>query len=515
MPIISYPTPDIYQMITRPVIVSIVKQIIEGTGINQDIFIEYAGEHTQTPVWRSFISNDPIDVNHSSRMPFYEKIQVETEDNPLEEFILSTPVDYPDNKKIWEDKALGITLSPFYERSEVTINFTYRTPDKGSATRWRNAMRRRFKIKFTDMSMIAHYNVIIPRLLVYFLHNFWKMRENIAGYDQSWDEWFNTNALQKFVTLVMQNGSEPELAMDETQLDILGNFDFTTPPKEDRNEDGSCYTISFSYKFRFDRPNGFILKYPLVIHNQMVPAKLRPANPHRYDPHAVLGNASQSMSRYDVIMQDMGVKRDSLLGGHLVPWFDDWWPKSGYHNLSPLLQLLTRVDADDPTKLIDLEELRSAGLKFSDTTHEYLVREHRYLNRHARSAVHVAVYVNDDLLDSSAYYVTKELVVRLRSTPDMRNVYHVVIFLINDLFGLCSDAYDRLVHFPDAADEILMTLEPTLKDCLPKRLGNKLIPRDEWQKAVCKINTSSKWYGRKHFLVRPTVLGCMIIVDRS
>lgn len=513
MPQFSYPVPDIQQMITRPVIMSVVRQIIEATGIDESIFIQYTGEHTQTPIWNTFLGGDALPQEDPTRSPYMEKIQVETDENPLEEFLLSTPYHYPDNKILWHDESLGIILTPFYERAEVNINFTYRTPDKGSATRWATGMRRRFRTKFKDLSMVASYQFILPRLIVNFMHQFWKMRENIAGYDQSWDDWFKSNLKQRVVTMGTVAGTGVELAFDEMQLDILGSFDFTDIPKAERQEDSSCYNISFSFKFRFDRPNGYVLKYPLIIHNQLVPAKYRPRNPHRYDPHAVLGNASQSMSRYDTILQDCGVTRKSQVGGHLVPWFDDWSPNKGYKNCSPLLQLLTRIEADDPTKLIDFLALRENGLHFSDITEKYMRDEYRYLNKHSKCALHVAVYVNDDLLDPSAYYVTKELTVRLRTPADMRNMYHVVVFILNDLFALDAEATERLQYNPDAADEIITTLEPTLKDCLPKRLANKLIPRDEWQRVVSKINTSSKMYGRKYFLMRPTVLGSMLVVD--
>lgn len=511
MPELSYPVPDVYQMITRPVIVSVVKQIMEGTGINKDAFIEYKGEQGQVPTWRSFLDHsNPNGSNFNTKTPFIEKVQIEVEENILEEFILSTPYHYPDNKKVWEDRILGITLSPFYERSEYVINFTYRTPNKGTATEWRTNMRRRMKLKFTDMSMIARYQIIIPQLIIVFLKEFWEMRERIAGYGDTWSEYFMNNRLQKLVKLVDQAGRNPEIALDETQLDILGNFDFSSEPKEERLDDGSCYTINFSYKFRFDHPKGFMFKYPLVIHNQLVPANRRPEKPHRYDPHAILGNSSQSMSRYDIIVQQVGGRKDSVVGGHLIPWFDDWAPNKGYHNCSPLLQLLCQVDPDDPTSLIDLRQLEKAGLKMSDTTREYMESEHRYLNHHSMSGIHIAVYINDDLLDASAYYITKELVVRTRGTMDMRNTYHVVIFVLNDLLALVPEAKKRLKYNPPMFKELVHTLEPRINTDEVKILADKYIPEFEFQDILVKIDTSSKWYGRKHFLMRPTALGSMV-----
>lgn len=511
MPEFSYPVPDVYQMITRPVIVSIVKQIMEATGIQKEAFIEYKGEQGQVPVWRSFLdTRNPNGAGFNTKTPFIEKVQVEVEENILEEFILSTPYNYPDNKKVWEDPVLGIILSPVYERSEYVINFTYRTPNKGTATEWRTNMRRRMKLKFTDMSMIARYQMIIPQLIIVFLKEFWEMRERIAGYGDSWSDYFLGNRLQKLVKIVDQAGGNPEIALDETQLDILGNFDFSSEPKEERIDDGSCYTINFSYKFRFDHPKGFILKYPLVIHNQLVPARRRPDKPHRYDPHSVQGNSTQSTSRYDVIVQQVGGQRQSIVGGHLIPWFDDWSPDKGYHNCSPLLQLLCKVDANDPTALIDLRELEGVGLKMSDTTRDYLLSEYRYLNRHSMSGIHVGVYVNNDMLDSTAYYVTKDLVVRTRDTLDMRNVYHVVIFVLNDLLALVPEAKSRLKNNPPMFKELVKTLEPSIDtDAIPV-LADKYIAELTFQDTLVKINTSSKWYGRKHFLMRPTALGSMV-----
>lgn len=510
MPQFSYPVPDVYQMITRPVIVAIVKQIMGGTGISDDAFIEYKGEHSQTPTWRSFIdSKNPIATN-DAKMPFIEKIQIEVDENPLEEFILSTPYHYPDNKKVWEDPILGIVLSPFYERAEYTINFTYRTPDKGTATAWRTNMMRRMKVKFSDMSMIARYQIIIPHLILRFLKQFYTMRENISGYGDDWNTYFVQRALQKMVKLVDQAGNNPEIAIDETQLDILGNFQFTDVPKEERLDDGSCYTISFSYKFRFDHPKGFVLKYPLVIHNQLMPQAFRPEKPHRYDPHSVVGNSSQSMSRYDVIIQQMGGKKEGKVGGNLVPWFDDWSPKLVHHKVSPLLQLLCKVNPDDPTSLIDLRQLQSSGLKFSDTLGAFMVKNHRTLNRHAAGPIFFAVYVNDDVLDQSQYYITKDLVVRTRNTLDMRDVHHVVVFAMTDILSMTPDGRKELARNPEMFKEIVQALEPSINTDAIEVLAGKLIPDAEFQRVASFINTSSTWYNRDQSLVRPLALSSLV-----
>lgn len=511
MPQFSYPIPDIYQMITRPVIVAVVKQIMSGTGISEDSFIEYKGEQGQVPTWRTFIDRRNVQAIADSKMPFIEKVQIEVDENPLEEFILSTPYHYPDNKRVWHDEALGITLSPFYQRAEYTINFTYRTPDKGSATTWRNNMRRRFKLKFTDMSMLANYQIIIPPLILVFLKKMYEMRENISGYGDSWSDYFLSHRLQKLIKLTDQAGNNPEIAIDETQLDILGNFEFTDAPREERQEDGSCYLINFSYKFRFDHPMGFVLKYPLVIHNQLIPPNMRPEKPHRYDPHALLGNSSQSMSRYDVIVQQECMRKEGEVGGHLVPWFDDWAPTVGYHNTSPLLQLLCRVDPDDPTMLIDFNQLSKAGLKISEVTERYMREHSNVLHLHAASGIYVAVYVNNDRLDSRGYYITKDLAVRTRVPMDMRNNYHVVVFIMNDLLSLTPDGRKALQRDPDAFKELVNALEPSIAKDSVETVGDVYINDREYQRVCGLIDTSSDWYNRSVFLIRPTVMSGMVI----
>lgn len=507
MPEISYPIPDIYQMITRPVIVSVVKQIMQGTGISKESFIEYKGEHEQVPVWRTFIDKKNTQTNNDSKMIFMEKVQVEVDENPLEEFILSTPYHYPDNKRVWHDEALGITLSPFYHRAEYTINFAYRTPDKGTATTWRNNMRRRFKLKFTDMSMTAEYQIVIPKLIIVLMKELYDMRQRVEPYNDTWSDYFKSHRLQKLLKLVDQSGKNPEIGFDETQLDILGNFDFTDPPREERQEDGSCYVVNFSYKFRFDHPMGFTFKYPLVIHNQIVPAKWRPDKPHRYDPHALLGNSSQSMSRYDVIVQQECMRKEGEIGGHLVPWFDDWSPKVGYHNTSPLLQLLIRVDDTDPTLVVDLMDPK---LKISENTLNHMRKHYDKLHQHSRNGIFIGLYINDDRLDQRGYYVTEDLKIKTRVPMYKRNVHHLVIFVLNDLLALTPDGKRDLQRDPEFFKELCNTLEPSIKLDDIEVLGDTYIADREFQRILGRIDTSSNWYNRRVFLVRPTVLGSMI-----
>lgn len=514
MPQICLPVPDLYQMVTRPVITAIIKQIIKATGIPESTFIEYQGEHEGIPQWRSWIQPEAKDQDQS-RFGFYHKVQIDTQEEPLEDTILSTAYHYLDNKIVWEDEALGIQLRPYYEHVEFTINFTYRTLDKGAATRWRNDMRKRFKIKFVDESFTAKYNPVVSRTVIKFLYKFWQMREANAPYGETWDDYFRKNAQQAMTILGMQNGANPEIALQETQLDILGNFEFTNPPKDERVQDGSNYSVGFSYKFRFDRINGFMLRYPLVIHNQPIPKSFIPEN-QLYNPYAVEGvNSSMSMSRYQTILRQGGFGPQPPFAGEIVPYFDDWYPSRVPRALTPGVQLLIRVDEDDPTKIIDLKNID--GFTIDPELQAFMERHHRKLTLYAGCPIHVCYFNGDVGHDHQDTYVTKDLVVRTTKPMSVRDTHHLVLYFFNDFMSISKPIHEDLRRHPTLLYKFLDMLSPQFKrnDSYPPIVGGKLVREPEYYDCLRSVKTSFVGFQKRPLRPWLTVLEAGMIMKKG
>ena len=75
-----------------------------------------------------------------------------------EEDITSTDAYGRHTYPIFKDTKLGVYLTPVYSKTNVTINFKYRTPSKTEAMRWRDDMRNKLsQMRDMKVDVVADY----------------------------------------------------------------------------------------------------------------------------------------------------------------------------------------------------------------------------------------------------------------------------------------------------------------------------------------------------------------------
>lgn len=508
MPMLDYEIPDVYVSVTRPTNINIIRSIINSTGMPEDTFIEYAGLNDNIPTYRSLMSNNrEVDT---AKFQSYGKVQVTADDRTVEDRLMSTPFTYNENKIVWRDRKRGIALQPYYEQVEVTLNFRYRTPDQNDAMDWQTKMKRRIMEKWFDESYQTGYKFVVPQLVIAFFQQFYKMKEAVAGEGDTFDDWMKKHTIQPSTVLTMLNGEMPQWAFEEIQLDVLGNFDFQAPPKEVKNQENITFEVEFSYKYRYDRPIGFMLTYPLVLHNQLMPKKFRPDRVI-YDPYSYYGLGLKARSRYDRLMSTMGLPRTPQRAGSVIPWFDDFWPNTTVGDTTNIAQFLIQVTPEDPTLVLDLKNIK--GYYFHPKLMEYMTACHGQLTRRTGSAINVSLYMNDSLWDPSALYVDENLVVRTRVNLKLTNVHHLRVALFNQLFFLQPPAEDLLRSNPEWANVIFDGLAPEMRPngLLPKTLKGLYIGKFEWEAALRYLKQTDEHFKLNKHIMRPTILSTLFV----
>lgn len=504
MPHLDYEIPDLYEAITRPTNINIIRSIISSTGMPADTFIEFSGNNEHIPTYRSLLG-DRTNIP-SSKFSEYGKVFVECEEEIIEDRLLNTAFLYNENKIVWEDPVLGIYLQPYYEQVEITLNFKYRTVDLNEAKKWQSGMRRRIKQKWLDESFQSAYDYIIPGVVLRFWEQFYAMREAVEGYGDTYSEWLLAGMRQAHTVKTNQAGRHETLMFKENQLDILGFFDFTNPPKEEKKLENTTYEISFSYKYKYDRPIGFMMKYPLVIHNQLMPKKFRPDHVV-YDPNSLKGLAAQSTSRYNKLLDAMGMHNRNARGGTIVPFFDEFWPIQTTADTTNLVQFMIRVNPDDKFGVLDLKEI--PGYIFHPDLLEYMQADHPNLTLRTASAINLVLYNGETPIPPNLLYVTEDLKIRCRAPLSLRGVYHLRVNIFNQLYYLQPSAEDLLRSNPKWANIILQGLAPDIK--LPETLKGLWISRDEWNRCVLYIKTTDAHFYQNSRMMRPTHLTALVV----
>lgn len=510
MPQLALPIPDVYASVTRPVTVSIIRSIMNVTGISEDTFIEYSGENEAIPTWLTTLGQKEYNPNNSAKFPFFQKVKVDYQEEVNDDPILSTAYHYNDLMLCWLDKDRNISVSPFREQVKASISFTYRTVDKNAAQNWRTMMRRKIMRHFIDETFNAEYHYVLPVQVLAMMGIFHQMKEKVAGDGITFEDYVEKNALAKLTSMVDQAGNNRTYVFRENQLDILGNFDFSAPPLEEKLADGNCYDITFTYRFSYDRPIGMVVKYPLVVHNQLIPPGLR-KNRGLYSPAEQRGLSSGSTRRYYELF-----KRCTWTAAppefNIIPFFDDWIPgrNGASKDIAPIAQFLIRVDSTNAKKVIKLDDLGKN--KFHPDFLEYIRDTRLMVPRATGSAAQITVFEDDRPIDSRDIFIDENLQVWCQYDLDVTKVYHVRVNVFTQLLGLQPAAARYLQDHPATLNMIIDALDPEFVKnggTYPASINGKFVTKEEYFRVARELSvTAERFYSLTYkSIILPTVLG--------
>lgn len=487
MPKILLAVPEMTECVTRPVIFDVVRQLIDITGLPTNINILYAGDGDKAKQLGSAIGMK--DGDDPNKFSFNDKITIEIEERVGEARVLGEPVYGPGNLLIFEDAPLQIVMKPVYCLTDTIVHVKYRASNKNAAIYWRDTIEAKLRQR-RDINMhTLTYSYNIPPEMLYILQQLHTLRENVAEYGETYDQYFEGHRHPRMTYQTNLNASALLWSVPETQMRVQGVFDFDLPDNGSSEDDGATWTISFSYKFTYQRPTEIAMFYPLVVHNQLIPSNLRPESVQSEDDviqaHALSTRVLVPFENH----VDQAVKREE---GFSIPSFDEFMPASIPIQTMRLLTVLFTIDQTNPQLFLSLKDLGTK--KFSDDILQYLADEADYLTKPYLSAIMVSFYRNEYLIDPTPLRITKDLDVFGTTDINLRHQHHVRIGLVKDLFLLKGNALERLRSHGRAAIQILDTIDPSLKErgLLPPLIGDNYISKTSLLMAMENIRPGNR-----------------------
>jgi hypothetical protein len=440
MPRILLSLPETVQSITRPIVTDIAREIFDATGIDQNTQIFYPGDIDKIKQPGSSISDPGPGIN---LYPFSERVSIVVEEDYETDRLLSTAIYRPENFFIFRDDPLETYVKPVYSSTDTKINFIYRTADKVRAVRWRDNLRNRISMMHgaeINLHEIT-YNYIIPPEYLYVLREIHRLRENVAGYGDSFDDYFRNNLTPKATVITTTTGTQGTWAIPETQLRIVGYYDFEGgPPLEEREETGGVtYTISFAYKFKYDKAIACTMFYPLMIHNQVLSTKYRPNKP-AYELDQQLKVYSLSAKYFHGF--EKGKTKLDTLPGVAIPSYDEFIPEFVLPETKRLFTALVSIDVNSPLELMSLNNMTS--YKLNPLLAEFLAGEAQYMTIPGASVFTLSLYRGQTLMDANSVSIDSNLNITSTTQLAFRDYHHVRIGVMTNLTKLATVASDRL-----------------------------------------------------------------------
>lgn len=492
MPLVREAITDGEMNFFRPVIYSITKDLNEKMGFPSNLPIFYPGESGVTMQLNSTVKTEgypSISSNEYNGSLFgsNELVMIEV-DEMFDDSLRDTPVMQDEYMPIFRDTHLNIAMRPIYMPCIMNISYKYRCKDRGQAEIWRNKIRS----KMTYYGDLNHHNLkyhyLIPEVFIHILKEIWILRENIAGYGESFEHYIiPRSAIHSSVRLTKlsnSNGKNTRLGIAENQTRVFGYYDFqVAPDKGSRESENSTWTASFNYKVRYMRPTEVRLDYPIFVHQQLLPIPFIP-KPEDTMYEQGLGE-ERHFSRSGIAFENWTAQTQRRQRanwrneGVRIPDFDEWLPGSDdkIPGTRRIFDILISLATDDKQQLLDLKEIPHIG--FADYLQAFMQGEAKYMKYRGESVFQCSLYNQWSLLHNKYFEVHDDLTMHSLEKLFLRNMYHVRLSLYEDWEQLSHGARERLRKHPRIIKELL------------EHLGY------DWQKICDQLN---KLYNKYHHI---------------
>lgn len=460
MPKYTLAIEEIDESIYRPVVINVISEVLTLFGLDTTPALLFKGESPQHAYLNSDIEGEYTDGNNRYLGEGYLTINgYENELNPT--MLLSTPVDYPDNRPIFEDPLLGVTLTPSRISRKIEASMSLTGTEK-QIERWGAIIKQKTAHGLLNGVHAVKYHYPIPHHYMGLLVEIFNRREGVKGYGDNLGAWLKKHFISTMTVIRDLSGNNPVFAIQETQRDILGWFDFGTGvPKKEKDGEAGRFILNFTYTFYIDVPETINAHFPLIIHNQMVPAEWLP----RPQPMAELDFIKQQGSyseeafnhfRYNQVGTEYTWSATRV--GLSIPEFDDWVEDEQPPGYVSILRLLSKLDPINPNRIHSLGNLGQWNI--DELCKAYMVKQRQYITRPYDCLFNLQAYRYNNLLYQDQTTLTPELHVEYTEEVDFRQMYHCVIGMCYDPRQLTDIAIEGLVDNACLFKTWVVTLYP-------------------------------------------------------
>lgn len=478
MPNLTIPLRDLHYSVERPVILSIVRQLMDITQISHQTPIHFPGVEAKGLQQTASLEQAPLQAN---RWPYDEKILIEVEEDYLPERLLTMPVQQPEHAFIFRDPKLGIFIKPVYSTTKVSLNFKYKARDKNQAQMWRNEMRTRTAM-LRDLNLHeVDYHYHFQEEYFALLQELHRLRETVAGYGEDFNDYFTQHLTSRARLITNLSGQAGIWGVAERQIRIQGYYDFEgAPEKGEREDEHDNWQIGFNYQFTYEKPIALNAAYPLMVHNQLLDEAYRPTEAiyRLEDQPTQYSVSSYAFAHFESDQRSLKAK---AYEGLTIPAFDEFIPANVLPSTVKVLTALVSISPENRRTLFNLKDL--GEFQFQPELLQFLSEsEYPYLGRDFRSICMLSLYRDNQLQESGSLVVNTNLDVMASKDLDLRQCYHVRFSLVSDYSFLPIAALKRLHRYPAVGQRIVDALNAALSGLGSQPdIGRNRLPAEEVQ----------------------------------
>lgn len=460
MPKIKVPLPVTYENISRPVAVSLAKDVMRLMRIPEDtpVYVTNEFETINQPDAYGLNSHGTNEANFES----FRRLRVVATERIKHNSLLNENIRNNEEPPFLEDRRIGFSIRPNYVQSEITLEFKYTASTRQEAIDWRDAITSDRGEERESIQHQVKYHIPMQDGIWELIAHIHQLREKTAGYGQEYADYVREITLCDLKPLGTKDHDVKKLtlAVEEFQAQVQGWFEFDETPVETKVADGSEWEIQFSYKAVYKRARHFYVAFPMVIHQSLIDKKYRDKRPS-FSVEELRKNGPIGVRALDVLDGNV----DSLpppTDGLRFPYWDDWIP--GYANQPPrtipAASWMIRLDPKDPQDILALREI--PHVRLTKEIDDYFVSVHKTLNKRSGGSCVFTLYQDHLPMAEEALTVSEDLKVRATIALDLRKTYHLRLsFPVQ--YGLFTNrAIDNMSSHWAATLQVFQSIVPTL-----------------------------------------------------
>jgi len=462
MPNILLPLESIDQSVSRPIYIDMIKQVQKLTNIDDRTKIFFPGD-----IQKMHTPGSTLDDTDRERFAIFNTERytfIEIEDDFDEGSLAATAIERQEHPSVFSDERLGVSLTPVYATTNVTINITYRCPSKNEAQRWRDEVRTRVS-KNLDINLHkVSYHYLLPLQSIITLKEIHAKREAKVGYSQNFQEYVTGHADRRLTLLGGTTGQDQSLAIGETQTRIQGTFTWDALPEKAQRDDATgTWSITFGYRFNFEKPIELHMRYPVMVHNQLLEPDFIEFTDKAYDVEKDTKNFSKSYhALHSFELGTLMANRSDTEAIIRIPSYDDYVIPDVIKGTGTSLIALCEID-DNKRTFLNLQDLGDYAID-QDIMDFIKGSEYPYICKPYKSIICLSVYRNGYLTSNADVSCSHLLNVASSVDLDLRNQYRVRIGICVDITLLDVAALKRLQNYPKAMVKIIGAMNLLLRN---------------------------------------------------
>lgn len=432
------------ETITRPILIIVVSDIKKLLGLEKDIFTTYDDKDALV---KKKTKQGKIEGDNTVKDNF---ISIEYEEESEEGNDTSLIPMRPDFFHIYKDEDVDATIIPIYHSRKINIRFKFSTKSKSKAYALTNKLRLLTSNQGYYRRHKLEYHYVLTEYVKKLVLHIYNLKYNRITEKIPFEEYLKLTFDDRldYTNTLDAVKEKSSLVIREAQIDIPGYIEDDLHNIKPEYDDGtSYYTFEFNYSFNYEKPVTLLLKYQVLVYNQIIDKVFRTfiKDGWREKPDYSKPMTGRIQSGHDITYTDRTSDVFRIRNNNYyltLPDFDNESLPKGEYYINKMFSVLSIVDEMDKTLLFNLSDIPK--LEFKVWMLQFILfSEREYITRHLESMFYIELFENRKR-SRIEVVLMEDGTLKTKTDLDLTKTYRVVFNVVNDLNLISADAKNRL-----------------------------------------------------------------------